>query len=157
TLLALAAGLAFGLCYWLRYAGLFYIAALPVLAALTWVAGRRDASRAAVVAFVVALLLAACGMVRNIILVGSWRGGNTMEAKQPLVGLAHNFVVGIKDIVFGPMSLSEMLALHGVYAVILFVGFAVWAKAMLGARIGKRANAQMAVRRIDLTLVVLVA
>jgi len=125
TGMAIAAGLAFGLSYWLRYAGLFVILGLLPVAVLAWAMQRRGAVRPTLIAFCVASLIMAGGMVRNILLMGTWRGGNTKTVDNSALDIAHGFGIAIRDLLFGPPRMSEWLLLRGLlFLAIVAVGIA---------------------------------
>lgn len=102
---AVLAGLALGAAYWLRYAGLFAIVGVVGLALLTL--RRRWASGPAWTVAAVALAVAALGFARNIALVGTWRGGNTMSVHHALPRLVRDFGVALKDLVLAPDALTQ--------------------------------------------------
>ena len=110
---ALAAGMLLGLSYWLRYAGLFVLLALLPVAALAWAMKRRDAAANALIAFFAGALIVAGGMLRNIALMGSWRGGNTKTIENSMGHIAHEFAIAIRDLLFGEPRMSEWLVLRG--------------------------------------------
>jgi hypothetical protein len=125
TGMAIAAGLAFGLSYWLRYAGLFVVLGLLPVAVLAWTMHRRSAVRPTLIAFCVAGLIMAGGMVRNILLMGTWRGGNTKTVDNGALDIAHGFGIAIRDLLFGPPRMSEWLLLRGLlFLAIVAVGIA---------------------------------
>jgi hypothetical protein len=72
----LAVGLAFGLAYFVRYAGLFLVLGLAVLCAHSLLARHRLLARGQAISFAVASIPVLIGITRNLMLVGDWRGGN---------------------------------------------------------------------------------
>jgi hypothetical protein len=122
TLLLLGSLLA-GLAYWVRYAGLFLLAALG-LYYLVRLAMQRD--RRALIAFGclgVAVAVVGAGLVRNQLLAGSWKGGNTKIVHHPLgqvlrettIWLHHLFLGGIAD---AHVGIAEALLAVGVVGLV---------------------------------------
>lgn len=69
-------GLVAGLSYWIRYPGLFLVAAAGVY--LLWIVLRIPRARlAAIAALALSAILVAAIQIRNAVLTGSWRGGFT--------------------------------------------------------------------------------
>lgn len=119
-----AAGLVFGLAYHVRYAGLFVVVALAVLAVRHIVARDRALALGYAVSFAAAVTLVAVGMARNLILVGNWRGGNEKVVSNALSGVVEQTVRAANGLVLGPLSgaSSESLvprALFGVWVLLL--------------------------------------
>ncbi len=118
----LLAGLLVGLSYWIRYAGLFLLAA-TALFCIAQLSLRRDAiARNTFLPLALALIIVTAGLLRNQLLVGSWKGGNTKAAHHPLeivlresaVWLHHLFLGGIASAQIG---ISEILLLVGMFLV----------------------------------------
>lgn len=122
TALAIAAGIAFGLSYWLRYAGLFVLLGLVPVIALALALKRRHTVRPVLIAFCLGGLTMAAGMVRNILLVGTWRGGNTKVIDHSAVQIAHEFGVAIRDLLFGAPRMAEWLFLRGLLFLMIAAG-----------------------------------
>lgn len=110
---AIAAGIVLGLSYWLRYAGVFVLLSLLPIAALAWAMNRRNAALQALTAFLAGAFLVAGGMLRNIALIGSWRGGNTKTVEHSVGEMAHSFAVAVRDLLFGDLPMSEWWVLRG--------------------------------------------
>jgi hypothetical protein len=98
------AGLAFGAAYFVRYAGLFFIAGLMLLAAWHWLARRREAAVGYGVASAAALAVVAVGVVRNLVLVGHWRGRDEMALSQPLLQVLSKAAGSFNLLFLGPSS-----------------------------------------------------
>ncbi len=81
---AAGAGLLMGIAYYVRYAGIFLFAAITLL--LIYLVIRRYRAQAAGVgmAMAVGIALVAPLIWRNILLTGSWKGGNTKHVSHPL-------------------------------------------------------------------------
>jgi hypothetical protein len=80
-----------GASYWVRYAGVLWVGACFALLLAQLAAGgskRRASLRPAIFAGVLLLLFVMPLMVRNMLLVGDWRGGNNTPATMPI----HRFV-----------------------------------------------------------------
>jgi len=91
----LAAGALIGLAYWVRYAGLFlYIAAVAYLGFLL-LRGRRRAALRGAAAMLVATGIIALGLLRNVLQVGDWKGGNEKVVHHALSGVLVDFVAAI--------------------------------------------------------------
>ncbi len=101
TSFAVAGNLLVGCAYWVRYAGLFLFVAAG--AYLVWRAcGRRDRrSVAASACLAVPAAMIACLMVRNTVLTGSWKGGNTKAVNHALVAVLKHFGVSMYHLLFG--------------------------------------------------------
>ncbi len=82
-----AAGIAFGAAYFVRYAGLFFVVGLSLLLARHLMARDRLLARGHAIALAVAGAIVAVGVVRNILLVGNWRGRDEMIVSNPLLPL----------------------------------------------------------------------
>jgi hypothetical protein len=106
---AIAAGIAFGLSYWFRYAGLFFIVGL-----LLWISIELVISRPAkfhskkniIIVVAISSCLVLIGLLRNQILVGSWRGGNNKYVHHDLSELAHDYAIAAFELIFGPGDVS---------------------------------------------------
>ena len=81
----LAAGLAFGTAYFVRYAGLFFIVGLVLLLGRHLMARQQVLLRGHATAFAVACLFVAVNVARNILLVGNWHGRDDMTVSNPLL------------------------------------------------------------------------
>jgi hypothetical protein len=81
-----------GIAYWVRYAGLFLIVALAGYAVLQLI---RQRSRLRGVLLATALIppaLAAGLMLRNVVTVGTWKGGNDMAVHNSVKTVAADYV-----------------------------------------------------------------
>lgn len=124
--LSLYAGMAAaGLSYHIRYAGLFLVLAVAVLAALRVVIGRRAKTGAANVhlATSTALMLAivAAGFARNSLLTGNWRGGNEKKVFNGLGATVKTLVTSVYHVLFGsnPPSHFKIFAILAGISVLL--------------------------------------
>jgi hypothetical protein len=88
-----------GASYWVRYAGVLWVGACFALLVSQLAAGvskRRASLGSAIIAGVLLLLSVMPLMVRNMLLVGDWRGGNNTPSAMPI----HNFVAGTPRILY---------------------------------------------------------
>lgn len=81
----LAAGLAFGTAYFVRYAGLFFIVGLLLLTGRHLLALRRRLAQGTAIALAMACLFVTVGIARNLLLVGNWHGRDDMAVSNPLL------------------------------------------------------------------------
>jgi hypothetical protein len=86
---------------------------------------RLNIVRPAAIAFCVGGLFAAAGMIRNVLLVGTWRGGNTKEVHHAASQVAYDFAYATKNLTFGSSSMADWMTLTGALLVLLGVGCAV--------------------------------
>jgi 4-amino-4-deoxy-L-arabinose transferase-like glycosyltransferase len=94
----LAVGLAFGLAYLVRYAGLFFVLGLAVLCAHSFLSRHRLLARGHAISFAVALIPVLIGIARNLLLVGDWRGGNAKVVHNELLPVLFNTARAINGI-----------------------------------------------------------
>ncbi|MHB8877206.1 MAG: hypothetical protein ACYC8T_26205 [Myxococcaceae bacterium] len=117
-----------GLAYWVRYAGLMLFAAVLLFYALD-AALRRTRRALAALAFCggIAGALIGAGMIRNVLIASTWKGGNTKDVFHPLLGVAKQFVSAMVHLFAGsrvPQRLGPVevaLALAALWAVVLGV------------------------------------
>ena len=95
----LGVGLAFGAAYFVRYAGLFLAIGLALLLVRHLLARDRALLRGYALALTVAGAAVAVGVARNLVLVGSWQGGNQMAVPHELI----------------PVVLASGQALNGIF------------------------------------------
>ncbi|MDB5865296.1 MAG: hypothetical protein JWO70_3102 [Betaproteobacteria bacterium] len=104
----IAAGLVFGIAYFVRYAGLFFVVGLGIVALLHVIARERSVAKGYILACAAAGALVAAGMARNILIVGNWRGGNEKVIGSSLSTVLVETVRAMNGVFLGPGS-----ALHG--------------------------------------------
>jgi hypothetical protein len=94
AVMARAAGafLLAGLAVWVRYAGLFLIAALVGYAVLRLLLPGSRFRILFLVAALIPMALAAGLLTRNVVTVGTWRGGNEMRVHTPLKVVAVDYI-----------------------------------------------------------------
>jgi len=88
--IALVAGMALiGLSYCVRYAGILVVA--PVCLYTAWrVLFRRERIMLWISSLAVCLAIVACGMIRNAMIAGTWRGGNDLVVHTRLSKVLHD-------------------------------------------------------------------
>jgi hypothetical protein len=88
--IALPIGMALiGLSYWVRYAGLLVVVGL--VAYVAWrLIFRRERIMLWFVSLATGLFIVACGMVRNAVIAGTWRGGNDLVVHTPITKVLHD-------------------------------------------------------------------
>ncbi len=113
-----------GCACWVRYAGLFLFVA--VVAYVGWrvirTRDRRSVTAAACLALPAGLI--SCLLVRNMILTGSWKGGNTKAVAHPIATVLKQFVVSTYHVFFGegvPTRLGALQMMLGVGVILLSV------------------------------------
>lgn len=80
-----AAGLAFGAAYFVRYAGLFFIAGLSLLLIRHLIARERWLAKGHAIALAVASVFVMAGVVRNFLFAGNWHGRDELGVSNPLL------------------------------------------------------------------------
>lgn len=116
---AIAAGACFGLAYWFRYAGLFLFAGICACAVVFVVLGRRRGVPPLVLSIFVAGIAIGAGLLRNVILVGTWKGGNNKIVHHPVGEVARSFAVSIRDLLVGDLEASQLWTLRAACVVML--------------------------------------
>ncbi|HYC49928.1 MAG TPA: hypothetical protein VEB19_02345 [Gemmatimonadaceae bacterium] len=150
----IAAGLALGLSYHVRYAGLFLIVGLFGLAARHLLARRRVLVVGYGLAAATASLLVLAGIARNVLLVGNWRGGNEKAVTNSLDGVLVLTARAANGLLLGPPGTAPHLSL---VLRLAFVACAVIAAVMLWRRLSSRTPTHPAEERdftIDVVLLV---
>ena len=126
----LAAGVAFGAAYHVRYAGLFFIVGLLVLAVLHQALGRRRVAAGYAAAAAVASALAGVGIARNLHLVGHWLGRDGAPVWHPIPGVLFESVRAADLVLLGPGSGAAVPLLPPrlllVLLALLVTGLVVW-------------------------------
>lgn len=109
-----------GLSYWVRYAGLFLIAALVLYVGLRFLRLRPRVGASELYAALIPVGLAAVLMARNVFLVGNWKGGNDLPVSNPLRGVLADY------------ARAQLHLLTGEHA----VKFGVWEGLLLAGGLG---------------------
>jgi hypothetical protein len=100
------AGALVGAAVWIRYAGLFFALAFHAWAGWRLVKDRRG-RRAWVAGLIACDVITAAALLRNVVLAGTWRGGNTRTALHDLGQLAYDLAAGHGALVLGWGSASR--------------------------------------------------
>lgn len=106
-----------GLAYWVRYAGLFLIAAVVSYALLQFIRQRNRIRAGLLLATLIPIGLAAVLMVRNWVSVGSWKGGNNLPVHHPLRNVSVEYIRAQLHLLFGKHAIT-----FGVWEGLLLVG-----------------------------------
>jgi hypothetical protein len=106
-----------GLSYWLRYAGLFLIAAVLLYAALRFFRLRARPGPSELCALLIPIAMAGLLMARNVLLVGTWMGGNQLPVSNPLPALLAEFLRAQLHLLFGEHALR-----FGLWEALLVLG-----------------------------------
>ncbi len=108
--LGLCSGLLLGICYWIRYAGLFFTVSLVPIGLVALALRETRLLRVTLVAAFASFPLILLGMLRNVVLIDSWRGGNTKVVFKGIGDIANDTLVSIKIIATGSTALSDFFA-----------------------------------------------
>lgn len=125
-----------GLSYWIRYAGLFTVASLFLIVPLLVY---RQAPRRALlrlIALVAPMLLVGVVMARNILLTGTWQGGNTKHVSNPLLPTLKTLIVSFVRLFWG----ERQPARFGLAEFILVTAALVLAAALMFVRMRSEAT-----------------
>jgi hypothetical protein len=134
ALLSLAAGLAAGLSYWVRYAGLLAIAGLGfALGTLLVVRRTRRALQTLVLTMGAALVPVALGFARNLRLTGTWQGGNTKAVTHPLVEMLKKSVTALGHLFVGEALTPPARVCEGLFVLVLGFVLLRWRQMPRGA------------------------
>jgi hypothetical protein len=106
-----------GLSFWVRYAGLFLIAALVLYVLLRFLRVRSRRAAFELCAALIPVGLAGALMMRNVLLTGTWKGGNDLPVLNPLRGVLADFARAQLHLLFGEHAVK-----FGVWEAILLAG-----------------------------------
>jgi hypothetical protein len=106
-----------GLSYWVRYAGLFLIAALLLYMGLRFLRLRPRVGASELYAALIPIGLAGALMARNLLLVGTWKGGNELPVSNPLRGVLADFARAQLHLLTGEHAVKS-----GVWEGLLLIG-----------------------------------
>jgi hypothetical protein len=121
------AGLAFGAAYWARYAGLFFILGLGVLVVRHFVASDRLQAKGYAIAVTAACAVMFVGFLRNILLVGNWRGFTEKKIIHPWPPMLVETVRSAKDLFLGPtFDMPAWTAIVRALFILFFFGGMAW-------------------------------
>ncbi|MEX2302396.1 MAG: hypothetical protein WD733_15750 [Bryobacterales bacterium] len=96
-------GLLIGISSWARYAGVFLYASLGLFLAIEVVLGGRRDLRGPIAAVVTATIPLAVLLLRNVLLVGNWRGGNSIDSSTSVPELVRDAFVTAYELFFGEL------------------------------------------------------
>lgn len=99
-----------GLSYWIRYAGVLYVAAWIFVA--LWsinIRDRRSWTFAVLPGLAVIAGFLSPVMVRNVLLVGDWRGGNNTHIQRPLLQILTELPRVLHHLILGDAPISALL------------------------------------------------
>jgi hypothetical protein len=117
-----------GLSYWVRYAGLFLILAVFFYIVLRYFRLRGRVGASELCATLIPIGLAGALIVRNVLLVGNWKGGNELQVTHPLPGLIANFARAHLHLLLGDHAVKfgvwEGLLLAGGLGLVVLLGHA---------------------------------
>jgi len=128
---AAGAGVLLGLAFWVRYAGLFVFVGVCASAVAFYVFRVRAR---VFQALVTTCSIAACGIgagiLRNVLLLGNWKGGNNEIATHSYRQIAHDFAVSVRDLLVGDAEPRHLLAVRllmlgivGLVGILAFAGY----------------------------------
>lgn len=121
--------IAAGLAYWVRYAGLFLILGVICYALLQLLRERSRLRLTILSLTLIPLSLAAILMVRNAVLVGTWRGGNDLPVENPLRKVAPDYIRAQVHLLWGghaaTLGVWEALLLTGGLALVVLSGIVI--------------------------------
>ncbi len=124
-----------GLSYCVRYAGVLVVAALCVYTA--WrVLFRRDRIMLWIASLAGCLGIVTCGMIRNAVISGTWRGGNDLVVHTPASKVLHDTVSSGYHLFFGFSSKH------------VGIGMVIWAMAAMMIAILLRRSVTKAAARV---------
>lgn len=135
----LAGGLLIGCAYWIRYAGLFLLAAM-VFGSILLFLRRRHAVLPVAASLGLAAAMVALGFLRNLALAGNWRGGNEKVVHHPLLGVLLRAPVEIFHLFGGRIGSAH----YGLPDLLLVAGLATTAGACAWALVKGRGPAPAA-------------
>lgn len=155
-LLAAGAGTVFGAAYWVRYSGLFFVVGLVGLAVVALLLRRRRLLASASAAAALAAVIAGAGLLRNVLLVGNWRGGNSKAVSNPIAEVVKNSLRTVDDLLFGSAPISANLLPRALFLALVAAGLVLLWRAARAPAAAPRREALLADPRLDAALAMLV-
>lgn len=155
-LFAAGAGVAFGAAYWVRYSGLFFVVGLGALAVVAAVLRRGRLLPVASTATVIAAAVAGLGLLRNVLLVGNWRGGNTKAVSNPLLSVVRNSGRAVDDLLFGSAPIGANLLPRALFVALVGAALVLLWRAARAPQAPARDRTPLADPRLDAPLAMLV-
>jgi len=126
----LVCGIFAGAAYWVRYAAILLLLALIAFVVLQTVLARRLNAIVRAWPLLSAFLLIGPLMLRNYLVVGSWRGGNTKPLFTPLHETAMTMLISIHHVLF-----AAPRPVLGIGDLILYGGLVVLAWAVVRSKV----------------------
>jgi hypothetical protein len=142
VLLQLAANLLIAGAFWVRYAGLFFFAAIAAFHGLRWLATRTRRGLYAIAAMSVSAASIGAALWRNHVLVGSWKGGNTKQVENDIPDLLYRFARTMYQLFLGQHP-AELGLAEGVLALALAVIVATGLRALWRSRAAQLSDPRM--------------
>jgi hypothetical protein len=97
----LAAGVALGLAYWVRYAGMLFVPGLAVIGVVRLYRERTGRALGDLALSLVGpIVLIGAGFYRNVALTGSWKGGNGKHVYHSVASILETTAKSLYDLVF---------------------------------------------------------
>jgi len=140
-----------GLSFFVRYAGLFFIAGLVVHASLMLLIERTGRRAIQLGLSLVSVSIAAILMLRNVASVGTWKGGNTMEVHNPFRGVLVDYIKGHFHLFFG-----EHKVVHGIWELVFLAAFLVAFLCVVPLGVKAHASGIWTLRTIDPSILLIV-
>ena len=117
-----------GVAFWVRYAGLFQIAAIVIYFLVQFTLRRDRLSAVSLWIAVIPVMAAGTLMLRNLVTVGTWKGGNDMLVFHSLNSVLAGYfrsqlhlVWGVRAVAFGFWEVLLVVGALGVAAVVAVV------------------------------------
>ena len=133
-----------GLSYWIRYAGLFLIAALVFYVGLRFLRLRHRIGASELYATLIPIGLAGALMARNVLVAGTWKGGNELQVSNPLHQVSADYVRAQMHLLLGEHAVKaglwEALLLAGVLGLCALFGRQLFRSGLAGAAALLRAD-----------------
>ena len=118
--------------FYLRYAGLFLLAAVGAFYAGRWLATRSPRAGQALAALSLASVLVGAALWRNYVLVGTWKGGNEKAVENPIPELLYTFARTMHHLFLGdgPARLgpAEVVLALGLAFIVAAGARALWSR-----------------------------
>jgi hypothetical protein len=109
---AAAAGILLGLACWIRYAGLFVLIGVCACGGLLLMLKRLRDLRPLLLTCSIAAAAIGAEMLRNVILVGSWAGGNNKVVHRTVSEVTDEMALCIRDVLVGNGKMSHLLVIR---------------------------------------------
>lgn len=120
--LLICANILLGLSYWIRYAGIFLFAtAFLFFVSQLWIQRDRK-SLTALASLTISASIIAIGIIRNALLVGTWKGGDHKQVFHPIFGRIYDSIISIRHLFLGGFNVSQLGTMELVSLLVLLVG-----------------------------------